>query len=76
MDIGQLHDGNNYDMQQHCQHREPNNEMHLNDAYYRNYLDALGKGKGKFGKGTYGKATGTGTNAQCYICGETGPFVI
>ena len=72
MDIGQLHGGSHHDAQQYCQHREPINEMHSYDVYPENYLDALGKGKGKFGKGTYGKATGKGANAQCYICGETG----
>ena len=46
--------------------------MYPHDGYHENQLDALGKGKGKFGKGAYGKATGKGANAQCYVCGETG----
>ena len=72
MDIGQLHGlHQDYDAQYHGG-RQPINEAHHYDAYSENYVDALGKGKGKFGKGTYGKATGKGFNAQCYVCGETG----
>merc|ERR1712240_4324 len=72
MDIGQLHSTHqDYDAHYHSG-RQPINEAHHYDAYSENYVDALGKGKGKFGKGTYGKATGKGFNAQCYVCGETG----
>ena len=72
MDIGQLH-GTHHDYDTHWQqHRQFINEAYPYDAYQDNYLDALGKGKGKFSKGGYGKATGKGANAQCYVCGETG----
>ena len=71
MDIGQLQ-GTHHHNEHYHNHWQPVNETHHYDAHSENYLDALGKGKGKFGKGTYGKATGKGFNAQCYVCGETG----
>ena len=72
MDISQLHNEHSVH-HYHSTHRQPVDEAYYYyDDHQENYLDALGKGKGKFGKGTYGKATGKGSNAQCYVCGERG----